>query len=348
MVIDIVSTIFPELESAIPKLLDMISNRIERERASIIKILERVEWNASFNRDLNSCIAIGADSSFTIVDSRVGTIYVVQGIAIRQTFTRSLIKIEEYIRFYDAGLISIKSSSPNRIIRRSIYKRALSTYAYLLELQSAYSLAKSGSADVVLLDGSLISFLMQRDFKGISMNINSISQAKDTELREVLEKKNILINELSNLSNTIFIAKSSSACFYTNGMYPDMYVFELAKLFRIEPYYRAGYSTPMVIEIDGTLKKFLGIDKECGIQFFTVTYSRFADGAPVFQLTLPHKIYIDKVGSLFSYVKMLSPSGYPMPLEYPHRISRLARSTLIDILIKIGIPIISGRELVEL
>ncbi len=344
-----VATLFPELEGIIFRLLEMISHKIKSERTNIIEILKNIEWSTKFRDDIDRCTAIGVDSSFTVVESRIGMIYVIQGVAIRQSFNRSTIKIEEDSRFYDIGLISVKPSYSNRVIRRSVYKRALSVYAYLLELQSAYNLLAGSSADIVLLDGSLLSFLIQKEFKNLNITINSVGHAKDIEIKYILERKMELIKELDKTTHTVFIAKSSGASFYiNNGIYPDIYIFELAKLFRVEPYYKAGYSIPMVIEIDKTLRRFLGIDESCEITFITVAYSRFIDNAPIFQLTFPNKVEADTVGSIFSYIKTLSPSGYPMPLEYPHRISKLARGTIIDVFMKLGIPVISGRELIEL
>ncbi|MCS7111625.1 MAG: DNA double-strand break repair nuclease NurA [Ignisphaera sp.] len=343
------TALFQELESVISKLLNTINRKIELEKVGIIKMLDGLNWVTKFKNDVDKCTAIGVDSGFTIVETRIGVIYVIQGVAVKQTFNKSLIKIDDYHRFYDVGLIFIKPKNSSRVVRRSAYKRVLSNYAYLLELQSVRNLlAGSASVDIVLLDGSLLSFLVQKEFRGISVIVSSVGRGTDIEIKDLLKKKTELVNEIARTSHTVFVAKSSNAGFYTNGAYPDIYVFELAKLFRIEPYYRTGYSSPLVIEIDKTLKRFLGMVNSYDIQYFTITYSRFIDNAPIFQLTLPYKADADTVGDIFSYVRALSPSGYPMTLEYPHRISKLSRSTVIDIFIRLGIPVVSGRELIEL
>jgi soluble P-type ATPase len=341
-------TIFPELEKAIPRLLKFINYKIESEKANIIDIVKSFKWYSNYNKDINKCVAIGVDSSFTIIESRIGIIYVIQGISIKQVFDDSTIKIKDYNKFYDIGLISIQSNGVSKIIRRSTYKRVLSTYAYLLELQSVYDLLKNESIDIVLFDGSLISFLMQREFKSIIALINSVENSMDINFKDILVRKINLIKELNKVANIVFVAKSSNAGFYTNGIYPDLYIFELARLFKIEPYYRTGYSMPITINVDKTLRNFLGIDDTYEIDFFTVTYSRFIDNAPTFQLSFLSKLDEEAVNKRFSFIKIFSPSGYPIPLEYPHRISKLTRSSLIDIFIKLGIPIASGRELVEL
>lgn len=341
-------TIFSELETAIPKLLNIINYRIENEKSKIMEMVKVIKWNTGLRSDINKCKVIGVDSSFTLIESRIGIIYVIQGLAVRQLFSSSSMTIEDYDRFYDIGLIYIRSDNPKRIIRRSVYKKTLTAYAYLLELESAYKLLERGSVDLILFDGSLISFLLQRGFKDVNVVIYSVKQATDIDLERILIEKMSMIKGFSKYPNAIFVAKSSNASFYTNGMYPDIYLFELAKLFRIEPYYKAGYCTPIVIEIDKILRAFLGFNSDQNVEFFTITYSRFIDEAPIYQLSFPGKLEEEAIDKLFSYMRMLSPSGYPIPLEYPHRLSKLDRGTLTDIFIKLGIPIISGRELIEI
>lgn len=343
------ATIFPELENAIHKLLSAVNRKIHQEKSSIIKMLESFNWITKSINDVDECVAVGVDSSFILVETRIGMIYIIQGIAVRHSFNKSTIKVEDYSRFHDVGLISIKPDSSSKIVRKPLYKRVLSAYAYLLELQSAHKLiVNSTSTDVLLLDGSLLSFVMQKEFKNVSVVVNSANQNLDIEIKDVLRKKIELVNELAKTTHTVFLAKSSGAGFYTNGVYPDIYVLELAKLFRIEPYYRTGYSTPMAVEIDGTLKRFLGTEYPHGIQYITITYSRLADNAPIYQLTLPNRIDTATIDDIFSRLRILSPSGYPIPLEYPHRVSKLPRSIVIDVFVKLGIPVISGRELIEL
>ncbi|MEM1682612.1 MAG: DNA double-strand break repair nuclease NurA [Ignisphaera sp.] len=335
-------TIFPELEQGLPLLLKNIRDRFNKEKDSTEQVLKRYRWYVVEEETECSCAA--TDSSFLLIESRIGHIYVIQGVAAVYIIQDNTIKRLAYKIFSDVGLISAIPTKKSYVVRKSIFKKALTSYAYMLELENIVDITSTQAVDIVLIDGSFISFATTRISKEAKTTIESVKGVYSLESIE--NKKNVYLNELSKKKYSVFLAKSSNAGFYTQGLYSDMYILELTRLYKIYPYYRSGFLEPVKININA-LSKIIDVSN-IGISDITVTYMRLRDNAPVYQISFPYEIHEEVIKYIASCLKRWSSSGYPAPLEYVHRISKIPRKSLINAMMLIGIPIISGREIIEI
>jgi len=335
-------TIFPELEQRLPLLLKNIRDRFDKEKGSTEQVLKKYRWYVV--EEERECSCAVADSSFLLIESRIGHIYAIQGMAAVYTIQDNTVKRLAYKMFSDVGLISAKPTKKSYVIRKSIFKKALTSYAYMLEVESIVDIMNTQLVDAVLIDGSFISFAATKISKEAETTIESI---KDTYSLESIEnRKSMCINELSKKKHSVFLAKSSNAGFYTQSLYSDMYVLELTRLYRIYPYYRSGFLEPIKIKTNA-LSKIIDV-RYIDVNSVTVTYMRLRDNAPVYQISFPREVHEEDIKYVASCLKKWSSSGYPAPLEYVHRISRLPRKSLINAMMLIGIPIASGREIIEI
>lgn len=337
------ATMYPELARLLLILRNKMGLEIDKKRGSITDAISSIEW-ISIGDEKGVCRAVAAsDSSFILVESRIAMLYALQGISQLYTIDSGKIATRDSDRFYDAGFI--ESTDRRVATRRSAFKKALTAYAYLNEVESIGRIASRGSIDLALLDGSLLSFLVARRDIAKSMTIESVYGSKD--LNYVYSRKVQAIEELAQKTTLVFTAKSSSVSFYTRSNYTDFQLFEMARIYRIPPYFEAGYSKPLDIELSGDIKRFLGLEK-CSLKGFIVTYARLQRNSQVFQLSIP---YIDRkpdIDMVVKCVRVFSPAGYPLPLDVVHRLSKLSRRILKEFLIRVGFPVASGREFIEL
>ena len=294
--------------------------------------------------DATACRAVvAADSSFILFESRLAMIYALQGIAQAFVVEGNRISMRYTDRFCDAGTIECIGNCKG--VRRSAYKRALAAYAYLNEVESLRRVSMSVDADILLFDGSLLSFMVTRRDVAKAMTIKSVSR-EQIPLGDVYRARNEAIESLASRYTLVFVAKSSTVSFLpTNSSYTDFQLLEIARIRRVNPYNEAGYTKPLEIPMSREVMRFLGIDNT-KIKGFIVTYARLYRNSQVFQITVP---FIDKKPDIDRVVKCLrifSPAGYPLPLETVHRLSKLSRRSLRDFLIKIGMPISTGREFI--
>lgn len=332
-----------ELEKSLLLFLNHIKNRFTVERDAIESILRKYHWYTVNEETKCSCAAV--DSSFLIIESRVGHIYALQGVAVAYELEGSTAKRVASSTFSDTGFIDVKPIKGDYIVKKSLFKKVLTEYAYMLELENIIKVSTEHPCTVVLIDGSFISFAASRRVGGFKAYIESLKGVYS--LDDIEDKKVSYLNTLGSQRHVVFLAKSSNAGFYTQGLYSDMYVLELAKFYKFEPYYRAGFLEPMILNVKTVLSKLIK-DSKIAIDLFTVTYSRFKDNTPVYQLSLPYKAEVDTIGYVYKCLKKWSASGYPMPLEWTHRLSKLPRKSLINTMMLLGIPIASGRELIDI
>jgi len=332
-----------ELEKDVMNILRLVREKLDKEKKVVANILQNYRW-IPLDKDI-TCKCAAVDSSFLIIESRIGFIYVIQGVTVLYTIENNLAKRVGIKSFSDAGFIDIQATKSHFIAKKSIYKKVLTEYAYTLELNNLLNITEELGCDLALLDGSFISFIMDRRIKDSKVYIESVKNVYSLE--EIEEYKIKSFEKLFKHRYTVFLAKSSSAGFYTQGLYPDMYILELARLYKIEPYSSSGFLEPLTIDVKNVLSKYV---KEFNIPTneFTITYIRLSPGIPVYQLTFPYKMSEDDLKYVFMCLKKYSPTGYPMPLEYVHKLSKLPRRKLINTMMMIGIPIVSGRELIEL
>jgi hypothetical protein len=334
--------LYPELAVMLTRLREVLNNIIEERRKNVVEELEKVEWTPLPESKPSYGYSVAAvDSSFVLIESRVFPIYVIQGISQVYVFDRDKIVAKAANRFYDAGVMEFEKKGP---VRRSDLKKALTMYAYFLELKSMQSILKSYSADVALFDGSFLSFMLTR--KDIAKAVKLRSIEGEVKLEDVVNDKLDLIEKLVESFVTAFIAKSSFVNFYKLG-YADFQLFELAKIHGVKPHNEPGYSKPVDVSITSDLLKFLGL-KATAIRGFLVTYTRFGKGSQVFQLSVPYVEKKPDITILVSCLRAFSPAGYPLPLETVHRLSKLSKKALKGFLSKIGVPTLSGREILEI
>lgn len=339
----VVPMLAPDFEKTLSLLLKYTRDKFTRERSAIESILRGLNWY--LDDEEIECRCAAADSSFLVIESRIGYLYVIQGVAALYDIENGVARRSSMRTFFDAGLINIRFVKENYIIKKSMYKKVLTEYAYALELENLLEVIKGRPCDIALVDGSFISFAMSRRFGGYDISIEGVKHTYS--FNEVEEIKNRSLTELSRFKYTVFLAKSSNAGFYSQGAYPDMYVLELARIYRIEPYFRQGFLEPLVLDTKKTLYRLIK-ESLLAIDTFTVTYVRFRQGLPVYQLSFPYKADLNNVKHVYSCLKKWSASGYPMPLEYAHRLSKIPKKHLINTMTFLGIPIASGRELIEI
>lgn len=334
--------LFPDLEKTLHTFLKYVRNKLDTEKNVVESILKNFHWHTVDVETSCSCAAV--DSSFLAIESRIGYIYAIQGIAAVYDMENGIVRQVCSSIFSDMGFINVKPTKKYGIVHRSLYKKVLAEYAYMLELKNVLNVVKKRPCDLILMDGSLASFIVNRSTKDFDISIESVAGV--LRLNEVESEKSDYLTTLSSKKYSVFVAKSSNAGFYTQGLCPDMYVLELARLYKLKPYSDPGFLEPLVLDAKLTLFKLV---KSVGIpiDIFTVTYARFREGIPVYQLSLPYKATVDEVKYVYSCVKKWSAPGYPTPLEYVHRFSKLPRKSLINAMMFLGIPIASGREIIE-
>ncbi|MDK6028751.1 DNA double-strand break repair nuclease NurA [Ignisphaera sp. 4213-co] len=339
------SVMYPELAKMLIDLRNRVVLEATSRRGDVVDFLSKTVW-IPMKGDEIPCERVAAvDSSFILFESRIAVLYALQGISQVHSIENGKIVTKDVDRFCDAGVIEYAHGKSS--MRKSAFKKALTAYAYLNEVKSVERIVLKTPVDVVLFDSSILSFLLTRRDIANNLIVRSVNDSKTLE--EVYASRLEALESLAKRFTIVFVAKSSSVSFYTESesSYTDFQLFELARLYKIQPFLEAGYSAPKEVEFSEKVKKFLGI-REMGLRGFIVSYARFQKNSQVFQLTIP---FIDKkpdIEKTIACIKAFSPAGYPIPLEFAHRVSKLSRRSLRDFLIKIGMPIASGREFLEL
>ncbi len=333
--------IYPELEMQLIEFKKLLDNKLKIGRDKAIQSLNEIEWIV--NSEEGRCHIIAVDSSFLLIESRLAVSYIIQGIASFYTFEYDKIKNIKSKRYANCGIITVSPTSPRVLVKRLIYKKALTQYAYFLELKNVLDIVTHGS--IVLIDGSLISFLMNKVFR--EYEVTFVENGTRLDLDQINEEKTRFIASLNQISIPVFIAKSSNANFLTNSNYSDMHLLELARIFTIEPYYRAGFTKPIVVDLE-RLKVYTKHLSNDIPKLFTLSYMRFREKTPIFQASMVNERGFSEVLNIYKCIRSWSPAGYPIPLEYVHRLSKLSRKEIYGLLMRLGISIVSGREIIEI
>ncbi len=333
--------VYPELAALLIKLREKLEAQINQQRKVLEQESSKIEWLPIDSDAVERSCVVAVDSSFVLVESRLYPVYLVQGVAQAFTFDGGRISGGDQERFYDAGYMV---ADPGKRVKRSYYKKALTHYAYLLELKSAYKLAKKVSVDLVLLDGSLLSFMLTR--RDVAESITLVNPFEDIDMGRVFDEKQNIIEGMSEELAPVFVAKSSSVNFYSLG-YSDFQFLEMLRMFRVKRFHEPGYSKPIDITMDSSVLRFLGL-KSTAVKGFVVTYARLSRASQVFQLSVPYTSRRPDVGKVVRILRIFSPAGYPLPLEAVHRISKLSKRQVKSLIMGLGIPTATGREFLEL
>ncbi len=339
---------FREMERRLIGLANTFAPRIAREFDRLRPVIEEIEWIEVNTDELgNERSAIAAvDSSFTIVESRIGLMFFVQGLA--QAWSRRL--GSSSLRFADCGFIEVEGLSTKLGRRRVAPKHILSSYAQLLELENVYNLASRMEENpTVLIDGSVIAFTINRAVKGDGV-VTSIDRGS-IRLSDICRRRLRLVVLLARSFLTLFIAKSSWASVLTSSSIPDLYLLEIARVVRYRPISMPGFTKPRYIEIDELVRATRWNREElesAGLKCITCLYVRLREGAQAFQVTAVGRLSERDARRIFEILYPWSKDiGYPIPLESVHRLSKLERRDLVESLHRLGIPIVSGREVLE-
>lgn len=341
--------IFPELERKLLLFHNLFVDKLNKEKNNVEQMLQKYQWISVEDKEQCTCAAV--DSSFHSILTRMGYVYVIQGIAMMYDVEKNnTMKPIDFNIFADVGLITIETEKEKYGIKRKLFKRVLAQYAYMLELEKLVELIDKHVVDLILLDGSLISFITSVAREKIKIYVESTKdnhKLESIDLKSIENKKNEYIHKLSKTKYSIFLSKSSDAGFYTHGFYTDMHILELARWFKIYPYYKSGFLEPLTFSVRDILSKFT-CSIHSSIDRFSVTYIRLEDGAPIYQISFPYHVQKNDVMYVAKRLRSWSPMGYPIPLKKVHETSKIPKKQIIDAMTFLGIPIATGRELVEI
>jgi len=340
---------FPEFEKALLELPKLVEEYSERRRSVIAKYLHAIEWRVVEAQPMESTVC-AVDSSFTLIETRIGILFFVQCIAKCRSSDMYATQ-----RSADVGIIDVANLYSEIGLRRIAPKHIVAMVAQLVELEAlrnALTQLRSHSDVYALVDGSAISFTMMRPRKtlrvGERIEILSLSRGR-TSLLDIAFRRLTLVKELRSISNLVFVAKTSGISTYAPP-YPDIELLEYARIARIEPYIRTGFSKPVHLEGD-VLSKVLGLPKNVlenySLNCITISYARLRDYAPTFQLSFAQRVEEDIVENVVRSLAKWSPAGYPVPLESVHRLSKISPKRLRKALHRIGLTPITGREIIE-
>lgn len=338
--------IFPELEKALLQFAKRFHGNT-RHRFDELRhtIVSKIKWTVvDVKKHSDTCRVVAADSSFIIVETRLGLIYVVQAIALAHD------NDTKYIRVGDVGTIEFPGMYSVVGMRKIAPKKVLALYAQCIELNLLKQAAEYvGGKPFILVDGSAISFTVDRFRKVRNVKICSAVYGCYS-VGDLVETRLQAIAALNRSSTTLFIAKNSGASFYGIKDYPDLYVLELTRLYKLYPYSESGFSAPIVLK-DDELSRILGVEvdrlKAYELDTLIVTYMRLISGAPAFQLSSFSTEVIDSIEDIALKLAKIAPAGYPIPLEISHKLSKISSRTIKESMHQLGIRIVSGREVLE-
>jgi len=305
--------IFPELEKALLQFAKQFHDNTKHRFDELRHVVtSKLRWTViDVKRHSDTFRVVAADSSFTIVETRLGLIYVVQGIALAHG------NDAKYIRVGDVGTIEFPGMYSVAGMRKIAPKKVLALYAQYIELNLLKQAIEGVSEKpFILIDGSAISFTMDR-FKKVR-NVQICSAVYGCySVGELVEMRLQTLAFLSRSATTLFIAKNSGASFYGIKDFPDLYVLELARLFKLYPYSESGFSVPIILRAN-ELSRILRVEvdklKAYELDTLIVTYMRLVSGGPAFQLSSFNTEIIDTIEDIALKLAKIAPAGYPIPL----------------------------------
>jgi len=338
--------IFPELEKALlqfaKQFYDDTRHRFDELKSIVVN---KLRWTViDVKKHSDTCKVVAADSSFTIVETRLGLIYVVQGVALAHGDDT------KFIRIGDVGTIEFPGMYDVAGMRKIAPKKVLALYAQCVELNLLKQAVRYASEKpFVLIDGSAISFTMDRFKKVRNVRICSATYGCYS-VGELVEMRLQTLAFLNRNTITLFIAKNSGASFYGIKDYPDLYVLELARLFKLYPYSESGFSVPIVLKSD-ELSRILKVEvsklRAYELDTLIVTYMRLVSGGPAFQLSSFSTQILDTIEDIALRLAKIAPAGYPIPLELSHKLSKIDSRTIRESMYRLGVQLVSGREILE-
>ncbi len=346
---------FPELEKCLLRLVTMLRDADRMVNAlggalMMKQFVEGIEWRELPAGEYDCCVA-AVDSSFAAFETRLCVVYAVQGLALGPNGTA--------VKGADAGIILYSPSVEQGRFKVSP-KRVVSAIAQLLEVELvSKAMEDSGGADYALMDGSALSFLMSRVGKVLSERVvSSVVRGSNIEVSTICRAKLRRLTQLA--SKAVFVAKSSGLSLAIEGLSelgplvaPDLSMLEIARLAKVEPLYRAGMSKLFRVKIEGRVAKLLGLDeydleilRSRGLDVVTILYVRIRDGVPAFQVSMLGEVDEARAREIVRCLARWSPLGYPIPLESVHRLSKMSRK-MVKNLLRALTPAVSGREVIE-
>jgi len=340
----VIRMIYPELLSSAKAFADLYRSLIASELGKLMEVSREIEWIELEPKDIEATVA-ASDSSFHLVESRSGLFYVIQGagIAVKGATSKTS-------RFAELGMVrTAPEGGVRHLVSRADVKKALSILAQSVELSLVDKLVEENRKNIILLDGSLISFVRR---PRRAPNVRFWSSARLSNIEEILRERVQGLREAASKALLLFVAKSSALSvavrsYRSEILYNDMQLLELIGSMEGSRYSRPGFTAPQCADLADF--KSLSIDLDdvknvFGDSKFTITYVRFAPRAPLVQITMPGCKHYSSISEALSITATYSPHGYPIPLEYAHRYSKLSKRDVKSVLSSQGLTMITGRE----
>jgi len=224
------------------------------------------------------------------------------------------------------------------------YKPLERVRLYMLMMEVLAALRACSSADIVLLDGSIVSNVVRHAPRGLasalalaSSELRAIISREEFNSRELAERAMLrhgcseedvvsleyvkyltLLGRLVErcAKRLVAVAKTSQSTLYFGGPKPDIAVFErLAK----EP----GFSRPIHRRLSDFLSRLRGADRRLVLSVagdidITVFYFRLSRGGPVLKAEAMSRLAESEIERLLGSIARLSVMGYPYPLRRAH------------------------------
>ncbi len=214
---------------------------------------------------------------------------------------------------------------------------------YMLTMEALAALRACDGADVVLLDGSLISNVVRHTPRGLASalalaggELRGVVEAEEFNARELAERAvrrgcsedDVVCLEYARYltllgrlvkrcaGRLVAVAKTSQSTIYFGGPKPDMAVFE--KLTR-----GPGFSRPMHRRLSDSLGRLRGPDRSAVLSAvgdfdLTIFHFRLAEGGPVLKAEAVGRWSEGEVMAFLDSLARYSVMGYPYPLRRAH------------------------------
>ncbi|MCX8185219.1 MAG: DNA double-strand break repair nuclease NurA [Sulfolobales archaeon] len=304
-------------------------------------------------------VVAAGDSSRILVNYSMAFVYAIQAVAVTVGFSG----FED--RFFveaDAGYL-IVSPKTKEVFSDEIISRSIGFLSRKLEVSTL--LHASRDVELALFDGSLFYFLWYSKHPKIPRSLKSLKE-RPIKLRDIWRDIVKAINSLTKSGVTpIFVSKSIRRSYYLEKFLEvgksDSTISPRSKIndillintlrwsgvlpsgmFLLEPVY-----IERVEDLPRPLDTLESEDRSLiePLVPITVTYVVFNSVAQPYQITIPGKWGWEELNELVSSLYPYSHSGYPDPLRIAHKWCRIEEQEFKNMLLKLGVSIPTGREL---
>ncbi|MEM4519225.1 MAG: DNA double-strand break repair nuclease NurA [Sulfolobales archaeon] len=290
---------------------------------------------------------IACDSSRVVKKLSLATIYAVQA-----TSLRASLKSPSMTKLIIKSLAGYHIPT-SEVVPYELLDRILQLISKALEVRSVIELV--GDGDIILFDGSLISFLWGYSERPIPGGFYPDSYKR---IKDIWNDVFLGITGILNKAKPLFIAKTLMRSYYVDtllsGDVPERIKSNVNDLILINALRRYGrlprtpyMLKPIYVERENLPKPLTELKVDfSGITPITITYVGFNPITQPYQISIPGKIDEDELIELMSNVYPYSLSGYPDPLKVTHNKCKISGTEFRLLLYKLGLSSIpTGREL---